>query len=62
MTIENTESLSAKELIVFGDSFSRSLLPLLAESYQKITLVDIRYLPSEYIRNYVEFEGQDVLF
>ncbi len=60
--IENTESLSAKELIVFGDSFSRSLLPLLAESYQKITLIDIRYLPSEYIGNYVEFDGQDILF
>lgn len=62
VTIENNESLSTKELIVFGDSFSRSLVPLLAESYQKITLIDIRYLPSEYIGKFVEFNNQDVLF
>ncbi len=62
VTIENAQSLSEKELVVFGDSFSRSLLPLLAESYRKITLIDIRYLPSEYIGRYVEFKEQDVLF
>ena len=62
VTIENAQGLSKKELVVFGDSFSRSLLPLLAESYRKITLIDIRYLPSEYIGRYVEFNGQDVLF
>lgn len=61
-TIENKAALSEKELIVFGDSFSRSLVPLLTESYQKITLIDIRYLPSAYVGNYVEFTEQDVLF
>lgn len=60
--IENKEALSKKELVVFGDSFSRSLLPLLAGSYQKITLIDIRYLPSAYIGNHIEFTNQDVLF
>ena len=60
--IENKKALSSKELVVFGDSFSRSLLPLLAESYTKITLVDIRYLPSMSVGNYVTFENQDVLF
>ena len=61
-TIENEEALSDKELVVFGDSFSRSLVPLLAGSYKKITFVDIRYLWSGQVGNYIEFTDQDVLF
>ncbi len=60
--IESPKALSSKELVVFGDSFARSMLPLLAESYSKITLIDIRYLPSMSVGNYVMFEDQDVLF
>ena len=62
VTIENEEALSQKELVVFGDSFSRSLLPLLAESYQKIALVDIRYLRGGQVGKYIQFKDQDVLF
>lgn len=61
-TIESSDALSDKELVVFGDSFSRSLLPLLAGSYRKITLVDIRYMWSAQVGNYIEFTDQDVLF
>lgn len=62
ITIENPNSFSNKELVVFGDSFSRSLVPLLAEGYAKITLVDIRYLPSVSVGNFITFTNQDVLF
>ena len=62
LTIENKDALSSKELVVFGDSFSRSLVPLLAGSYQKITVMDIRYLSSSYVEKYIEFTNQDVLF
>jgi len=62
VTIENEKALSSKELVVFGDSFSRSLIPLLAGSYQKITVMDIRYLPSAYVEKYIDFTDQDVLF
>lgn len=62
VTIENPSAASQKELVVFGDSFSRSLVPLLAEGYQKTTLVDIRYLPSVSLGEYVSFMDQDVLF
>jgi hypothetical protein len=52
-----------KELVIFGDSFSSSLVPLLIPQYGKITLIDTRYLPKEYIGDYVEFTGEeDVLF
>ena len=46
VTIENPNASTDRELIVFRDSFGASLLPLLAEGYQKITVVDIRYIPS----------------
>ena len=52
-----------KELVIFRDSFGSSLAPLLAGSYSKITLVDIRYLNSESIGRFIEFsENCDVLF
>lgn len=62
ITIENPNAMTSKELVVFGDSFSRSLVPLLAEGYAKTTLVDIRYLPSMSVGNYINFDDQDVLF
>ena len=46
VTIENPNASTERELIVFRDSFGSSLLPLLAQSYRKITVVDIRYVPS----------------
>jgi len=62
ITIENPNSLSDKELIIFRDSFGSTLAPLLIESYKKITLVDIRYLQSAFVGRFVEFDKQDVLF
>ncbi len=60
--ITNPNALSDKELVIFRDSFGSSLAPLLAEGYSKITLVDIRYLSSALLGNYIEFDNQDVLF
>ena len=62
MTIENPNAPEEKELIVFRDSFGSSLVPLLAESYSKITLVDIRYVSSQMLYKFLIFDGQDVLF
>ena len=62
ITIENPVATTAKELIVFRDSFGSSIAPLLATGYSKVTLVDIRYLPSNRIGQFVDFDNQDVLF
>lgn len=62
ITIENPDALTDRELIIFRDSFGSSIAPLLAQSYKKITLVDIRYLSSSLVGRFVEFSGQDVLF
>ena len=62
LTIENPASTTDKELVIFRDSFGSSLAPYFAECYRKITLVDTRYLASELVGRFVEFDDQDVLF
>lgn len=62
LVIDNPQATEKKELIVFRDSFGSSLMPLFAEGYSKITLIDIRYMSPMYLGKFVAFEGQDVLF
>ena len=60
--VENANSKTDKELLLFRDSFGSSLAPLLLDYYRKITLVDIRYISSKILEQYIDFNGQDVLF
>ena len=62
VVIENPSSDTDRELVVFRDSFTSSLAPLLASGYSKITLVDLRYMHTDLISNYITFENKDVLF
>ena len=65
VTVENPAALAAgnqRELILFRDSFGSSLAPLLLEGYGRITLVDLRYVQSDYLGEFLDFHGQDVLF
>lgn len=62
LSIENPNAETDRELIVFRDSFGSSLAPLLAEGYAKITLADIRYLPSSQMGKLLDFTDTDVLF
>lgn len=63
LVIENPNAESDRELVIFRDSFGSSITPLLVEEYAKITLVDIRYVQSDYLGEIVDFSGtDDVLF
>lgn len=62
LVIENHNIKTEKELIVFRDSFGSALIPLLLEGYSKVTMVDIRYIKSDMLGDYIEFNDQDVLF
>ena len=62
LTIENPAVNNGKELILFRDSFGSAIAPLLVQGYEKITLVDIRYLSSNLLDRFIDFQGQDVLF
>ena len=61
VVIENPNAKTDKELIVFRDSFGRSLIPLLVEDYAKITVIDIRYALPMMLLMGIEFENQDGL-
>ena len=62
LTIENPNADTDRELVIFRDSFGSSLAPLLVPGYVKVTLADIRYLPSSQMGKYLTFTDQDVLF
>ena len=62
LTIENPAAPAESELVVFRDSFGSSLIPLLAEGYRTITVVDTRYIHPDLLTGLVDFHGQDVLF
>lgn len=56
------QNVDGKELILFRDSFGSSIAPLLLEGYSKITLIDLRYISSNVLDSFVDFNNQDVLF
>ncbi len=65
LTVTNPNAAGAakgRELILFRDSFGSSIAPLLLDCYETVTLVDIRYIASGLLGQYVDFHGQDVLF
>lgn len=61
LEVENPAGAADRELVVFRDSYGSSMVPLLAGGYSRITLVDLRYVPTDYVGNLVDFHGQDVL-
>ena len=61
-TIENPNATNDRELIIFRDSFGSSMAPLLAQGYAKTTLLDIRYVSSDMLSAFADFENADILF
>lgn len=62
VTLKNSAVESGKRLILFRDSFGSSMAPLLLGGYSEIVLVDLRYMASNLIPQYVDANGADVLF
>lgn len=62
ITIENPNAEYKNELVIFRDSFGSSIAPLMLIGYSKVTLVDIRYMNSSIIGEFIDFKEQDVLF
>ena len=62
LIIKSPKADTDKRLIIFRDSFASSLAPLLLESYAEITLIDLRYISTPLVGEYVDFEGADILF
>ena len=63
MTIENPYATEPeRELILFRDSFGSSIAHYFLRAYSKVTLIDIRYINSSMLGNFVDFENSDILF
>lgn len=62
LRLTNPNATTTRELLVFRDSFAGSLIPLLAEGYAAITLVDIRYVQPERLGALLDLTASDVLF
>lgn len=61
ITIDNPKAKTNKELVIFRDSFGSTLAPLLIEGYSKITLIDLRYMGTSYLKDLITFDNQDIL-
>lgn len=59
--IESPAAKRDAHLVLVSDSYGSSLAPLLLEQYSKITVVDLRFMPSAQLPQYVDCEGADVL-
>lgn len=62
ITVTNESAATSRELVLFRDSFSSSLAPLLSSGYKKITLIDIRYISPSSIKSFIPEGECDVLF
>lgn len=62
ITIDVPNAKTDRGLIIFRDSFASSLAPLFLGAYSSVTLVDLRYISSSLLSDYVDFTNQDVLF
>lgn len=62
ITIRNEKVTDGKRLILFRDSFGSSIAPLLSTGYSEVVLIDLRYISSNMIGEYVDFKDADVLF
>ena len=63
LTMKNPMCENGKKLLLFRDSFGSSMAPLLAEGYEEITLVDLRYVTAAFLPQLLELgEYEDVLF
>lgn len=48
VTIENPSAKSEKSLLIIKDSYAHSLVPFLSKEYQKVTMIDLRYIHTDF--------------
>lgn len=67
LTIENPLQTNGRELVIVRDSFGSSLAPLLVSGYEKVTVVDLRYISMSFLPQLLDSSAEananrDVLF
>ena len=63
IVLENPAAQGERELVIFRDSFTSALAPLLTEGYSQVVLVDLRYISGRILSEYATISPEaDVLF
>ena len=63
LTVTSPNVHNGRHLVLFRDSFGSSLAPLLLGSFERITLVDLRYISAARLTDYADlFDATDVLY
>ena len=66
LRIVNPAAENGRKLILFRDSFGRSIAPLLAAGYSEIVLIDLRWIRPAFLTSFPELiaadENTDILF
>lgn len=48
VTVENPSAKNDKSLLVIKDSYAHSLVPFLSKEYKKVTMIDLRYINTDF--------------
>ena len=63
LTVTSPDVHNGRYLVLFRDSFGSSLAPLLLGSFERITLVDLRYISAARLTDYADLsDATDVLY
>ena len=60
--IKNNNLEDNSSLILFRDSFTSSIAPLLIPYYNNIKIVDLRYIDFNIVKEKIDLKNSDVLF
>jgi hypothetical protein len=56
--IENKQCENNRELVIIKDSYGLTIAPYLAQHYKKVTMIDPRMIPIDFVNNYVDDETE----
>jgi len=62
LTVIESPNKNGKNLVVFKDSYAHSIVPFLANHFETIHMIDLRYYNDDIIRYMGEHDVKDVLF
>ncbi|MDD3429403.1 MAG: hypothetical protein PHG02_05295 [Oscillospiraceae bacterium] len=63
ITVYSPHASTTRELVIFRDSYASSLAPLFLDTYRTVTLIDLRFMDSRTLTEYITFSPeQDILF
>ena len=62
VTVESENAKSDRSLLIIKDSYAHSLVPFLSKEYSKVTMIDLRYINTDF-QTFVSLEDYDqILF